>query len=80
MGKNAKQNSLATTYVLKFLKLKERQKCSIKFLSSILRADIAQTTSITDTLTKNLSNNLSTNVAQIRSTAERGQKKFLVTT
>ena len=66
--------------MLKFPKLKERQKCSIKFLSSILSADIAQTTGITDTLTKFLSNNLSTNVAQIRSTAETGQKNFLVTT
>ena len=66
--------------MLKFLKLKEQQKSSIKFLSSILSADIAQTTSITDTLTKILSNNLSTNVAQIRSTAETGQKNFLVTT
>ena len=66
--------------MLKFLKLKERQKCSIKFISSILSADIAQTTSITDTLTKVLSNNLSTNVAKIRSTAETGQKNFLVTT
>ena len=66
--------------MLKFLKLKEQQECSIKFLSSILSADIAQTTSITDTLTKVLSNNLSINVAQIRSTAETGQKNFLVTT
>ena len=65
--------------MLKFPKLKERQKCSIKFLSSILSADIAQTTSITDTLTKVLSNNLTTNVAQIRSTAETRQKNFLVT-
>ena len=66
--------------MLKFLKIKEKQECSIKILSSILSADIAQTTSITDTLTKVLSNNLTTNVAQIRSTAETRQKNFLVTT
>ena len=80
MGKNAKQHSLATTSVLKFSKLKERQKCLQNFLSCILSADITQTTSIRDTLTKVLSKNLSNNVAQIRSTAETAQNTFLVTT
>ena len=56
--------------MLKFSKLKARQKRSTKFLSSILNADISQTTSMTDTLTKVLSNNLSTDLAQIRSTVE----------
>ena len=60
--------------MLNFLKLKAQQKCSTKFPSSILSADIAQTTSITDTLTKVLSNNLSTDEDQIRSTAETLQK------
>ena len=60
--------------MLNFPKLKARQKCSTKFLSSILSADISQTRSIIDTLTKVLSKNLSTDVAQIRSTAETLQK------
>ena len=61
--------------MLKIPQLQVRQKCSRKFLSSIWRADITQTKSITDTLTKGLSKKLSTDVAKTsESTTETLQK------